>query len=103
MQSGIPSAESRVTKTHEIEAVLLRFGYSQYVFVWTTSILSYIKRTAVILHDQYDDDIPKSIKLLCSLPGVGKSHGLLVDSAKIAWFVIDCWRSMIAQVPRWHI
>lgn len=31
----------------------------------------YLKKVAAILHACYNDDIPKSIKELCSLPGVG--------------------------------
>jgi len=31
----------------------------------------YLKKTAQILHEQYDNDIPQTIKELCKLPGVG--------------------------------
>lgn len=33
----------------------------------------YIKRTAQILKDKYDSDIPDSVEKLCELPGVGES------------------------------
>ncbi len=42
-----------------------------------------IKRTALILKDQYDSDIPKSVEKLISLPGVGPKMAHL--AMKIAW------------------
>jgi endonuclease-3 len=43
----------------------------------------YIKRTAVILRDQFDGDIPDTVEGLCSLPGVGEKMAHLCMTA--AW------------------
>jgi len=45
--------------------------------------VDYIKRTATILRDDFKGDIPKSIKDLCSLPGVGPKMAHL--TMKCAW------------------
>jgi endonuclease-3 len=37
---------------------------------WKTKV-KYLKKTAVILKEKYNDDIPDNVKDLCSLPGVG--------------------------------
>ncbi|XP_049852557.1 endonuclease III-like protein 1 [Schistocerca gregaria] len=43
---------------------------------------AYIKRVTQILHDQYNDDIPRSLKEISALPGVGpKMAYLLLQSA----------------------
>nr|XP_050858482.1 endonuclease III-like protein 1 [Vespula vulgaris] len=43
----------------------------------------YIKRTSVILVDKYNSDIPKTIKELCDLPGVGPKMAHIC--MQIAW------------------
>ncbi|XP_035721415.1 endonuclease III-like protein 1 [Vespa mandarinia] len=43
----------------------------------------YIKRTSVILMDKYNGDIPKTIKELCELPGVGPKMAHIC--MQIAW------------------
>lgn len=48
-----------------------------------TKKASYIKRTAEILRDQYDGDIPSTIEGLTSLPGVGPKMGYL--TLQVAW------------------
>lgn len=48
-----------------------------------TKKASYIKRTAEILRDQYDGDIPNTIEGLTSLPGVGPKMGYL--TLQVAW------------------
>jgi endonuclease III len=44
---------------------------------------AYIKKTAVILRDQFEGDIPDTVEGLCSLPGVGEKMAHLTMSA--AW------------------
>lgn len=48
-----------------------------------TKKAGYIKRTAVILRDQYGGDIPDTIEGLVSLPGVGPKMGYL--TLQVAW------------------
>ncbi|KAI7892445.1 DNA glycosylase [Mucor mucedo] len=48
-----------------------------------TKKASYIKRTAEILRDQYNGDIPDTIEGLTSLPGVGPKMGYL--TLQVAW------------------
>jgi len=43
----------------------------------------YIKRTAEILQEKYDGDIPDTVEGLCSLPGVGEKMAHLCMGA--AW------------------
>ncbi|KAI5811419.1 DNA glycosylase, partial [Peziza echinospora] len=43
----------------------------------------YLKQTAEILHEKYNDDIPRTVAELCSLPGVGPKMAHLTMSA--AW------------------
>ncbi|XP_076246709.1 nth-like DNA glycosylase 1 [Calliopsis andreniformis] len=45
--------------------------------------VEYIKRTSVILMDKYESDIPKTIKELCELPGVGPKMAHIC--MQIAW------------------
>ncbi|XP_076623717.1 nth-like DNA glycosylase 1 [Colletes latitarsis] len=45
--------------------------------------MEYIKRTSVILMDKYDGDIPKTLKELCELPGVGPKMAHIC--MQIAW------------------
>ncbi|OAD62046.1 Endonuclease III-like protein 1 [Eufriesea mexicana] len=45
--------------------------------------VEYIKRTTTILIDKYDGDIPKTLKELCQLPGVGPKMGHIC--MQIAW------------------
>ena len=44
---------------------------------------SYLKKTAQILRDSYEDDIPDSVEGLCALPGVGPKMAHL--TMNIAW------------------
>lgn len=44
---------------------------------------NYIKKTAEILRDQYEGDIPDTIEGLTSLPGVGPKMGYL--TLQVAW------------------
>ncbi|KAI8639482.1 DNA glycosylase [Parasitella parasitica] len=48
-----------------------------------TKKASYLKRTAEILRDQYNGDIPDNIDSLTSLPGVGPKMGYL--TLQVAW------------------
>jgi len=48
-----------------------------------TKKAGYIKRTAVILRDLWEGDIPGTVEGLCSLPGVGEKMAHLCMSA--AW------------------
>ncbi|KAI9301954.1 DNA glycosylase [Cunninghamella echinulata] len=45
--------------------------------------VKYIKQTAAILREKYDDDIPDTIEGLTSLPGVGPKMGYL--TLQVAW------------------
>jgi len=49
---------------------------------WKNKV-KFLKRTALILRDKYDFDIPDSIKDLCSLPGVGPKMAYICMN--IAW------------------
>ena len=65
----------------------------------------YIKATAVILHDKFNDDIPDTIEGLISLPGVGPKMGYLCLSA--AWgrtegIGVDVHVHRITNLWRWH-
>lgn len=46
-------------------------------------ICRYIKQTARRLHDDFDDDVPKTVDELCSLPGVGPKMAFL--ALQVAW------------------
>lgn len=48
-----------------------------------TKKAGYIKRTAVILRDEWSGDIPDTVEGLCSLPGVGEKMAHLCMTA--AW------------------
>ncbi|KAK3760540.1 hypothetical protein RRG08_022824 [Elysia crispata] len=48
--------------------------------------IDYIKRASAILKDEYNEDIPDTIKGLCSLPGVGPKMAHL--AMKCAWHTI---------------
>jgi endonuclease III len=48
-----------------------------------TKKAAYIKKTAIILRDQYAGDIPDTVEGLCSLPGVGEKMAHLCMTA--AW------------------
>ncbi|XP_032675221.1 endonuclease III-like protein 1 [Odontomachus brunneus] len=52
------------------------------VSFWKRKV-DYIKRTSVILLDKYNGDIPKTIKELCDLPGVGPKMAHIC--MQIAW------------------
>lgn len=45
--------------------------------------VTYIKKTSAILIDKYEGDIPKTVKELCTLPGVGPKMGHIC--MQIAW------------------
>merc|ERR1712150_136307 len=49
--------------------------------------VEYIKKTSVILRDEYKGDIPDTVEKLCKLPGVGPKMAHLV--MKSAWGVIS--------------
>ncbi|XP_035204420.1 endonuclease III-like protein 1 isoform X2 [Stegodyphus dumicola] len=49
---------------------------------WKSKI-KYIKQTTQILKDKYDGDIPRTLKELCGLPGVGPKMANIVMS--VAW------------------
>jgi endonuclease-3 len=46
-------------------------------------LIRYLKKTAQILKDQYNGDIPKTVRDLCKLPGVGPKMSYLTMLA--AW------------------
>ncbi|RMZ79312.1 hypothetical protein DV737_g3442, partial [Chaetothyriales sp. CBS 132003] len=65
----------------------------------------YIKQTAQILRDQYDDDIPNTVEGLTSLPGVGPKMAYLCMSA--AWGIdegigVDVHVHRITNLWGWH-
>ena len=65
----------------------------------------YIKATALILHEQYDDDIPDTVAGLMSLPGVGPKMAYLCMSA--AWgrtegIGVDVHVHRITNLWGWH-
>ena len=43
----------------------------------------YIKQAAIMLRDEFDSDVPKSVDELCSLPGVGPKMAFL--ALQVAW------------------
>ena len=45
--------------------------------------VTYLKKTAQILRDTYEDDIPDTVENLCNLPGVGPKMAHLCMN--IAW------------------
>ncbi|PVF99013.1 DNA glycosylase [Serendipita vermifera] len=65
----------------------------------------YIKSASEILHKDYDDDIPRSIEGLCSLPGVGMKMAMLAmqngwgDNAGIG---VDVHVHRITNRLGWH-
>ncbi|VDB84517.1 unnamed protein product [Peniophora sp. CBMAI 1063] len=65
----------------------------------------YIMRTAVMLRDRFDSDVPKDIDDLCSLPGVGPKMGFLCLQA--AWNInsgigVDVHVDRITNRLGWH-
>ena len=65
----------------------------------------YIKATALILHNQFNDDIPDTIEGLMSLPGVGPKMAYLCMSA--AWgrtegIGVDVHVHRITNLWGWH-
>ncbi|KZV68113.1 DNA glycosylase [Peniophora sp. CONT] len=65
----------------------------------------YIMRSAVILRDRFDSDVPKDIDDLCSLPGVGPKMGFLCLQA--AWNInsgigVDVHVDRITNRLGWH-
>jgi len=61
---------------HDDDRVRLRLRFVCLTF-------RYIKQTARRLHDDFDDDIPKTVDELCSLPGVGPKMAFL--ALQVAW------------------
>lgn len=49
--------------------------------------VEYIKRTSTILLNKYDSDIPKTVKELCELPGVGPKMAHIC--MRNAWGVVS--------------
>lgn len=43
----------------------------------------FLKRTAEMLRDKFDSDVPKTVDELCSLPGVGPKMAFL--TLQVAW------------------
>jgi len=65
----------------------------------------YIKQTAQRLHDDFDNDIPKTVDELCSLPGVGPKMAFL--ALQIAWKLnlgigVDVHVHRITNRLGWH-
>lgn len=66
------SLESIVTLSEsEIDAFILKVGFHRKKAV-------YIKRACAILQDNFDNDIPKTINDIVTLPGVGPKMGFLL-------------------------
>ena len=63
---------------------------------WKTKV-KYLKKTAIILKEQYDCDIPDNVKDLCSLPGVGPKMAYICMN--IAW-KIPCGIGVDTHVHR---
>ncbi|CAO3653060.1 unnamed protein product [Cunninghamella blakesleeana] len=59
--------------------------FDQYIYSvgFHSKKVKYIKQTAAILREKYDDDIPDTIEGLTSLPGVGPKMGYL--ALQVAW------------------
>ena len=60
----------------ELDKLICKVGFH-------TKKAGYLKRTAEILRDQFDGDIPPTVEGLCSLPGVGEKMAHLTMTA--AW------------------
>ena len=60
----------------EIDACINKVGFHNKKSI-------YIKKTIAILHEQYDDDVPDTIKKMTDLPGVGPKMAFLL--MQIAW------------------
>ncbi|KAI9570752.1 DNA glycosylase [Boletus coccyginus] len=65
----------------------------------------YIKQTARRLHDDFDDDVPKTVDELCSLPGVGPKMAFL--ALQVAWKLnvgigVDVHVHRITNRLGWH-
>ncbi|THV06921.1 DNA glycosylase [Dendrothele bispora CBS 962.96] len=65
----------------------------------------YIKQTAVLLRDNHDSDVPKTVDELCALPGVGPKMAFL--ALQIAWDLnhgigVDVHVHRITNRLGWH-
>lgn len=66
----------------------------------------YIKSTAELLHKDFEDDIPRTIEGLCSLPGVGMKMAML--TMQVAWgdnvgIGVDVHVHRITNRLGWHV
>jgi len=79
-QHGLTCSNINETEEAEIARLIHPVGF------WKRKA-SYIKRTAAILAEQYNGDIPKTVKEMCRLPGVGE---------KVAFITVDtAWHNNI--------
>ncbi|ORX55197.1 DNA glycosylase [Hesseltinella vesiculosa] len=76
LPGGLSIASILAIDEHALDIMIHSVGFH-------TRKAGYIKQTAQILHDQYNDDIPDSIEGLTSLPGVGPKMGYL--ALQSAW------------------
>jgi len=73
---GLTVANILTVDEATIDSLICKVGFH-------TRKANFILRTARILHAHYDDDIPRTIPLLCSLPGVGPKMAYL--AMQCAW------------------
>lgn len=57
------------------------------IFTHLQTKVKYIKQTAKILKEEYNEDIPNTVELLCKLPGVGPKMAHLC--MKTAWGIVS--------------
>ena len=75
-QGGLTVANVLTADEPTIDSLIRKVGFH-------TRKANFILRTARILHANYNDDIPRTIPLLCSLPGVGPKMAFL--AMQCAW------------------
>jgi len=75
-QGGLTIANILTADEALIDRLICKVGFH-------TRKANFILRTARILHAHYEDDIPRTIPLLCSLPGVGPKMAYL--AMQCAW------------------
>ena len=75
-QGGLTVANILTSDEATIDSLIRKVGFH-------TRKANFILRTARILHTHYNDDIPRTIPLLCSLPGVGPKMAYL--AMQCAW------------------
>ena len=79
-QGGLTVANILTADEATIDSLICKVGFHN-------RKANFILRTARILHASYDDDIPRTIPLLCSLPGVGP---------KMAYLAMQCaWKDNV--------